>query len=378
MHSTLALTNNKEKSIPVVREVRSTFIELLPVTSKGCFNSVDFNNINYIRSIPWPNNADQSNVSSMFRDVKRMKKLLGAFQFTNSIEEIRSRIFDINQCLAIKHPIYSVPPPYMPDVGATNIRDWIKFLKGLHPRLDLELDFFKETLLYYFRDFSEEIGSITVTTNADTSTIDQSAWGNSTDIVTNKRQRDTLPFYAPSYVRETLRQKLDANVAKIIQSSNTALTTNMQRNLPTETWKSTKMVTGGECWQQRPVPYMLTKAAHNNADWYHWQYRVLTLNPLNGLKEKGLKDSMDYLNKYFDHGDFIVHAQVNHLTPLKPFAEAEKRVIEQSDPVGIEETFPTANTKNRAVTYINGQTVGIAERNINNDDIILKPIKQEQ
>ena len=373
MYGTTTLTNNTYTSNPVVREMRSIFVELIPSIPKATFNSVESNAIDVIRSIPWPNGIQNCNVSSMYRDVERMQKLLGAFQRTSSIEELRTIIFDINQCMAIKHPLYSIPPPYIPDVGATNIRNWVRLLKGLHPRIDLELNFTKETQMFFFRDVSEEIGSITVTTNADTSTIDQSAWGNGTELMHNVRGRNTLPFYAPSYIRETLRQKLDSNVAKIIQSSNTSLATHMQRNLPTETWKSTTPITGGECWQVRPVQPMLTQGAHNNPDWYHWQYRTLTLNPLMGLKEQGLKDSLDYLNKYYNLGDFTVHALVNHLTPLKPFAEAEKRTIEQSTPQGIEETFPTANVTQRSLTYLNGQLVNSVERDVKSDDTILKP-----
>lgn len=359
------LTDNSQYMSQQAKELRPGFIETLPQVSKSSLNYIDSEPISRIRALPLVNDVYLNTISNLYRDILQLIRFEGAGQSPDAIDDMRTMIDTINDTAALR----LLPTDTIPDKGAATIKDWVKYLKGLHPRLDLYLQDQKNVRLSYFKNISDQIGSITVLHSADTSTIDPSAWGNQTDLTSNNIEKTTTPWFAPNFIRETMRQKMSSSVVNFIQSSNSKLTVSLQRNLPTETWKTTAPNIGSEVWQVRPVQPVLTQGAHLNADWYHWQFRVYP--PIIGLKEKGLMDSLDYLNRYFDRGDYTVHVLLQHLHSMKPYAEAEGHGISMSQPFGPEDTFPTKDSNISLITDLKGQP--LLNRADYVDNTILKP-----
>lgn len=358
------ITDNTQPTNEQVKNLTPGYIETLPVIPKSSLNIVDSEPISRVRALPFPNDIEFKSVSNLYRDILQMIRYVGASQQADAIEQLRQMIETINDTAALR----LLPVDDIPDKGATTIKDWVKFLKGQHPRIDVYLQNQKQIRLFYFKNISEYVGSIMVLHSADSSTIDPSAWGNQTSLTTNEIERDTAPWYAASFIREDVRQKLQPDVVNFIQSANSRLLANMQRNLPTETWKTTAPVVGSEVWQQRPGLPALTQGIHLNADSAHWTYRVSP--PGIGIKEKGLMDSMDYLNHYYDRGDYTVHILVNHLYPLRPFAEAEGHGISMNRPLGVEETFPTKDSNIASVTDMKGQPLFNTFEQIDNSVLV--------
>ena len=94
------------------------------------------------------------------------------------------------------------------------------------------------------------------------------------------------------------------------------------------------------------------------------------MRPMPEVKEAMYK----YAIKHLDSGGSYVHVLVNHLQPLVTEATAEKRAVVFNSPIGVEETFPRANTDITINTDLNGNRILENATTVDNDS--LKPTKE--
>jgi len=295
-----------------VSKMGNVSIKDIPIVTTN-LNGNDSDYIDTIRSQPLPNNIETLTSSSLNEDIRQMVKLLGAYCKTRSIEEIKKVISSIHSTLPTK--------------GVSNVKNWVKLLTGLHP----ETDNFLETLPYWKTPYSEVIGTNTIMYYADNSTIDITMWTSDPMFVTNEIVWFTDPWKTVSYLRESVREKLNSEVVDLIQRAGNTTTSLMCRNLVREALKTTAEGIGAEEYQVRPIPANLAHGISLNNDWYNQTNRIMPSD-----KSAARNDAITRL----DTGGVLIHVLVNHLKPLVPKAESIKGAIISSSPLGVEETFP--------------------------------------
>lgn len=348
---------NLEISSKPVATYRAVFLENIPLVSYISLNNtglfqftVEHNLIDYIRGMPLYNHLATRTVSNYYKDISQMYYLMGSFQKFNPITYIINEIQSIQLTMATK----KIPTTDLTcQKGAAGIKGWIKNLTNIHPLIDTHIKKNNVDIFKYWKEYSDLIGTNTVLYNTDTTNIDISYWGETPNNMTNDILRTNMPFFAPHYIREGTRTKLDSNTVHLIQSANAKCTLNMSQNLVKSATRSSKPITGGEYTVERPnigIPKAIGHSLQN--DYYHWMIRVMPI-----IKLGGLKDCIMYCNEYYLYGDFTISALVNHLWPMKPYAKAEDHIIVKSAPQGIEETAPNALRRPGLYTDMAGNPV---------------------
>lgn len=337
----------------IVYEQRSTDLKArkaVPVTNLPAENFSADNDcgiIDKIRSQPKPNEIAKLTTSYFKKDIEQMVKLLGAYCKTNSISEITKIIKEIHGTLN--------------DKDTPEIKNWIRLLTGLHPEIDKQL----KALGYWKMPYSEVMGTNTVIYYAGPDAIDIMYWAKQPKFTSNIVEWFTDPWESPSYIRESVRQKLDDAAVEMIQNTNHVTTKNLRRNLIWESRLTTEKGSGAEIPQERPIERSVPAINHGsslNSDWYHQTYRIMPNN-----KPHCRTDIIDHLKS----GGFDVYKLVNHLTPLININRAQSVNARFEAPLGIEETFPRRPAGLVADIDNSGQKVLKVPTAVNND--VLKP-----
>lgn len=362
---------NLEQSSKTVRTYRSIFLETVPVISYICLNNngllpytIDHNGIDYIRGMPLYNHLSYRTISNYYKDIAQMYNLMASFQKFKPIPNIIQEIKSILITMATK----KLPIDLNSQKGAAGIKGWIKAITNIHPSIDTYLKENNVEIFKYWKEYSDLLGTNTVLHNADPSSTDITYWGETPDNMTNDINRFNMPYYAPHYIREGTRTKLDNEVIHLIQSANAKTSLNMSQNLVKSATISTKPITGGEYTVLRPdlTPKAIGHSLQN--DFYHWMFRVMPIMRLGGLK-----DCIMYCNEYYTYGDFTISSLVNHLWPMKLYSKAESHLIVKSAPQGIEETAPSNTNSTVLFTDMAGNPSFSDTKEINNQSLV--PIK---
>jgi hypothetical protein len=270
-----------------------------------------------------------------------MVQLLGSYCKINSITEIKKIVNQIHSTL--------------PSKGVSNVKNWVKLLTGLHPQIDSYVK-----TLPYWKPYSEIIGTNTIMYYADTSCIDITFWSSDPVFITNEIVWFTDAWASPSYIRESIREKLSDSAVEFIQTAGVTTSRMQYKNLVLETERTTKSGSGAETYQDRPIEPDVVHGASLNNDWYNQELRTMS-----DVKEPMYK----YARKHLDQGGVFVHVLVNHLNPLEPDATSEKRAIVRSSPIGVEETFPRGNSAIAVATDQNGNRILKNATQVDNSDL---------
>ena len=310
---------------------------------------VDVELIDKIRNQPLPNDISTLTNATKKEEIADLVKLLGQFCTLNSLDNITTVIREIHEKLNDKEPHV--------------IKNWVRLLTGLHPTVDAVI---KEELPYFKNPFSEVIGTNTISYYADESAIDLWFWAK-TPIIENNTVEFFLDAYpSPTYIRESVRQKLSNEVIEMIQDSNRTINKRFRNAIIYDALITTADVTGSEVPQGRPIPYKEAHGASLNNDWYHQSFRIL-----DGERNKfwGKHDAIFKL--YEPHPDgYFVHLLFNYITPLTPEIESEDRAYTMKSPLGVEETFPKAKFGLTTNVSSNGQPIRPSEEVVNDDSIV--------
>ena len=303
--------------------------------------------IDKIKSQPKPNEISKYTASDFKTDIDQMVKLLGAYCKKSSITEIINTIKEIHGTLNNKE--------------TPEIKNWIRIMTGLHPEIDKQI----KSLGYWKMPYSEVMGTNTVIYYAGPDAIDIMYWAKQPKFTTNEVEWFTDPWESPSYIRESVRQKLDSSAVEMIQNANHVTTKQLRRNLIWESRLTTEKGSGAEIPQERPIERSVPAINHGaslNTDWYHQTLRVMP-----ECKEPCRNEVINHLKS----GGFNVHKLVNHLTPLTNVNRAQNVNARFEAPLGIEETFPRRPTGLVADIDNSGQKVLKLQTVVNND--VLKP-----
>lgn len=335
-----------QESDSSINALANVYMEQIPQVITN-LDENDSSYINMIRCQPSPNEIDKVSISDLNFDISQMVKLLGAYCKTNSIEEIKKVVTSIHNSL--------------PEKNVSIVKNWVNYLTGLHPKIDDHL----KTLEYWKKLYSELIGTNNIIYYADTSCIDISFWVKNPLFETNEIVWFTDEWPSPSYIRETVREKLPSVAVKFIQEAGLTCTKVQYRNVVLESQRTTESGTGAEKGQSRPIGNGEVHGSSLNNDWYNQSMRTMP----------EVKEAMfNYAINHLDDRGVFVHVLVNHMQPLVTDAAAEKSAITFSDPIGVEETFPRANTSITIDTDLNGNRILRNPTSVDNDS--LKPIKE--
>jgi len=358
---------NLERASKIVRTGKVHSIETTPIISYISLNNtglfpytLDHFSVDKVFAQPKPNSIERHTISNMYKDVAQTVELLSAFQRARPMSNITEIIKAIHVTFATK----KLPIDLTCQKGASNVKNWLKTLTNIHPLIDTFIKNNVDTSYKYWKNYSNIIGHNTVQYNTDTSSIDVNYWGETSHLTTNEITRQTFAYFAPSYIRETTRQKLKSYNVKLIQQANAKLSLNMARNLIKGAHRSSKPITGGEYTVKRPSLPILTHGHSLNNDWYHWMFRIMPI-----LKMGCLKDCIMYCNEYFNFGDYTLSMLVNHLNPMKIYSEADAHNVRKSFPQGVEESFPTKTKDTPLYTDLNGNVVNKDTLEVNNDSL---------
>lgn len=327
----------------------------LPVTKIPLedYPDSDHGKIDHIRSQFKPNEIDQVTQSPFAEDIQQMVKLLGSFCKKNSINEIVKIVTEIHGTLSGK--------------DAPRIKNWIRLMTAMHPDVDNRI----KQLGYWKKPYSEIIGTNTVIYSAGPGEVDITFWAKKPMFEDNIIEWFLGPWKSPSYIRESVREKLDSGVVAYIQNSNHRTTVDMRRNLIQESVWTTQRITGAEIRQRRPVKPVVPEINHGlslNNDWYHQTYRIMDNCK---VKELSKNDAIAWL----DSGGYLVHLLVNHLEPLINANSALQHKISQFDH-GVEETFPTrfsAHGDEAKQNYVDNTGRNIFNNASDVNDDVIKP-----
>lgn len=307
---------------------------------------IDSEPIDIIRSQPLPNDISIFSSSAFKLEIENMVKLLGSYCKENSIDQIKQIVTLIHNELNGK--------------GKHIIKSWTRKLTSLHPKVD---DYIKNNLGFFKTPYSEIIGTNTIMYYADTSNIDIYFWAKAPLFKDNQVIWFDNPWESPTYLRESIREKLPTKVVEHIMNSSHITTKYMRRNLTYEALRTTANGTGGEEQQVRPIDFNIAHGVSLNNDHYHQEKRIFN----NTNKVFGKIDAITKL----DETGCLVHLLVNYLEPLMVFENAAEKSVQMSSPIGIEETFPRHTSDGKINTSNAGQPVYPMETKVNDDS--LKP-----
>lgn len=294
--------------------------------------------VDKIRNQPLPNDIAVLTSSEQKEEIADLVKLLGQYCTENSLENVLTVIREIHEKLNDKQG--------QPQI----IKNWVRLLTGLHPKVD---EVIKNELPYFKNNFSEVMGTNTISFYADESAVDLWFWSKTPLILDNFVEFFLDPYTAPTYIRESTRQKLTNEVIEYIQSANQQVNKQFRDNVIYDALLTTADVVGSEVPQRRPIPYKEAHGVALNSDWYHQTFRIL-----DGERNKfwGKHDAIFKL--YEPHPDgYFVHLLFNYLTPLIPSIKAEKRGYKRKAPLGVEETFPRAKERLEMDSIANNQRI---------------------
>lgn len=300
--------------------------------------------VDQIRSQPKPNDIVTHTISPFKTDINQIVQLIGSFCKKNSIEEIGKTITSIHNTLN--------------DKDIPERKNWIRLLTGIHPELDKQI----KSLGYWSMPYSEVIGTNTILFYAGPDAVDIFYWAKQPEHFNNEVGQTTNA--SCSYIRESIRQKLDSAAVELIQNANFETTKYMRRNLIWESTITTAKDTGAETVQQRPIMPTTSTINHGaslNNDWYHGTYRVKTTRA---------ECKTSIINR-LQSGGYKVDSLVNHLSPLINSCDALSVAARFESPIGIEETFPNRNSKQKMDIDNSGQPVLMKPTSVNND--VIKP-----
>jgi len=326
------------------------FVDLLAVPRAGTNSTTDAAYIQMIRAQPLPNDIQLYSFSDVSDEIEYMVKLLGAACQEDSIDEAKAVIDQIHEKLNSKEPPL--------------VRSWVNQIKGLHPKID---QYIENKKAYFKNPFSEVMGTNTILYYADTSSIDIWYWGKNPTFKNSRMEWFLTPWPSPSYIRESMRQKLPDEAVEYMMNAQHVTTKLMRRNVIFDSLLTTEDGTGAPTTQVRPIDHKIAHGAALNNDWYHQNYRIL-----DGERNKywGKHDAIYKLDEP-DPGGYFVHVLVNHLTPLVPFKQANDDRIKWEAPLGVEETFPRNDANSVTYTGNNGQKINPVSGRVN--DKVLKP-----
>ena len=319
-------------------------VDILAIPRADTPDNIDSDYVDSIRNQPLPNNIELVTISNAKDEIEDMIKLLGSCCREDSIEEAKKVIDSI-------HAKFNDKPAHM-------IKSWVRAIKGMHPKLD---EYVEENKEYFKNPFSEVMGTNTILYYADTSSIDIWYWSKSPRFKNNRVEWFLSPWKEPTYIRESVRQKLPSEVVEYVQNANHLTSKLMRRNIIYDVFLTTEDGTGKQVPQERPIPYNVAHGSALNADWYHQNYRIL-----DGERNKywGKHDAI--YKMYEPHPDgYLVHLLVNHITPLTPFRIANDDRIAWKSPLGVEETFPNRNSGLTVTTDSVGQKILTSSTDVN-------------
>lgn len=302
------ILQESDSSIDALTKV---YMEQIPQVTTD-LDKNDSSYIDMIRTQPSPNEISDITQSDLATDISQMVKLLGSYCKNNSMDEIKKIVTQIHGTL--------------PQKKVSIVKNWVKYLTGLHPKIDDHL----KTLDYWKKVYSELIGTNNIIYYADTSCIDITYWVKNPQFETNEIVWTTDEWPSPSYIRESVREKLPSDAVLFIQEAGLTCSKVQFRNVVLESQRSTESGTGAEIEQSRPIGNDEAHGSSLNNDSYNQSMRTMP-----EVKEAMYKYAINHL----DSGGSYVHVLVNHLQPLVTSAAAEKRAIVFNSPIGVEETL---------------------------------------
>jgi len=327
---------------PVINTPRAT-------TTITTNTSIDTGYVDKIRHQPLPNEIETKTTSPLKTDIGQMVKLLGGYCSENNLDKIKETVTTIHDTLNAKTD--------------PQVKGWTRLLLSLHPSVDQH----EKTLDYWKKLYSESMGTNTVLYYVDNSNIDLMYWPRqpANRAKTNRIQWSLVPWDAPIFIREGLRQKLEPEMVEYIQNAGHSLNIQFTRNTIFDAWNTTKRLTGLDIPQERPIPYTVAHGVSLNNDWYHQIYRIIN-GDLN--KNWGKEDIIYQL----DNGGHFVHVLINHLVPLTNSVNAADYAYQFKSPLGIEtDTFPHKDASLTANVNQSGERV--LSRATKVTDVSLKP-----
>jgi len=294
-------------------------ISLLEVPDCESKPNIDAGNIDKIRNQLLPTDIDIHTTSTYKDEIVQMVNLLNSHCKELSIDEIIKTIKEIHETLNNKK--------------ASLIKGWTRLLTSLHPLIDDEI----KNLPYWKTLYSEIIGTNTILYHADMNSIDIMFWSKKplSNAKTCNIEWSLSPSQSPSYLRDSVREKMDSKAVEFLQNAGQATSSCLRRNIIFDAIQTTLPETGGEVPQKRPILEDVPHGVSLANDWYHQVYRIIDGDASN--KNMGRHDAIHKLSS----GGYFVHLLVNHLTPLLNITKAERRAYINKNPLGVEvDTFP--------------------------------------
>jgi hypothetical protein len=332
---------------PISEITNLNTVNLLQLPNGNVSSKQDIDFINIIRSQPLPNDIKVYTKSNLSIDIGDTVALLGSLCEEGSIDSAKGVITDIHEKLNDKTP--------------NLVKSWVRYIKGMHPKLD---QFISENLEYFKNPFSEIMGTNTTMYYADNSSIDLWYWSKNPKFKNNKAEWFLNPWPSPSYVRESVRQKLPSDVVELIMNAGHVMSKLSRRNIIYDALKTTADKSGTEIKQDRPINYKTAHGSALNSDWYHQNNRIM-----GGDKNKYFSKN-DIMYKV-DEGGYWVHVLINHINPLIPYDNSNAKGIILKSPLGIEETFPNSDSSKSVNIINNGQRILPVSKKVNDES--LKP-----
>lgn len=320
------------------------------------YRSSDSGIIDQIRSQPKPNEISERTESYYKEDIQQMVKLLGSYCKQDSINEISSVIKEINNTLN--------------DKDIPEVKNWIRLLTGLHPEIDKQIKEYG----WWRIPHSDVIGTSTLLYHAAPNSIDITFWAEKPMFTDNQVKWFASPWTSPSYLRESVRHKLDTGVVELIQNANHLTTKHLRRNLIWDATLTTAPLVGAEVRQARPIPEDFAHGVSLNNDWYHNYYRIM--DGADGNKHMAWHDTVTRVTED-EQGrcgeGYYIHVLINNIAPLNNdnVAQAAGTFFDKGD-LGVEDTFPLRGPlKNQIYIDHSGQKLLNKPGAVNND--VLKP-----
>ena len=322
-------------------------INLIELPELNSATNIDADYMDAIRNQPLPNNLQAISISDAKNEIADLINLLGSFCANNSIEQIKGVIDQIHAKLNNK-------PPHL-------IRSWVRLIKGLHPKID---EYIQQNKGFFKNPFSDLVGTNTIMYYADESAIDIWYWSKVPKYKNNTVEWFLDPWIGPTYLRESIREKVPSDVVNYIQKANFITTTAFRRNIIFDAITTTADGTGGDTKQARPIEKNVAHGSSLNNDWYHQTYRIFGAR---GDKYWSKQDAIYKLDEP-DNG-YLVHLLVNYITPLTPISVVNnKRIVTQ-----VEETFP--NSKPNLSVSVGNNNQKILDNSTAVDDSSIVPEK---
>lgn len=302
--------------------------------------------VDQLRNQPMCNDIIKYTESPFSDDLEQMIEFKGSFCKPDPINSILRSITRVHNSLNSKK--------------TPEIKNWLRILTGIHPEIDRKI----KKLGYWKMQHSENIGTNTITYNPDYSSVDVLKWGKITPCINNDPHIKSNGKI--SYIRDSMRQKLDSPVVEFIQNANHIGTAFLLRNLTSERYMSTDSRNGGsEIVIKGTIAKETAHGCSLNADVHHNER-------MESIRMQCINDAISYLRR--DGTDS--YKLVNHITPLtnKDISHGIGAILK--DPLNIEYNIPIKGSPKKYEIDQSGQRVLKSPTDINND--VLKPEKIDE